>query len=63
VGFKGEFHRVYVKARKDPIETWHPFPCLVKQDDLLMLVQDWPEEWMTPPNGTIGAVGIENGVS
>ena len=52
--FKEDFHRAYVKARKDPMETWHPLPYLVTEDDLLAVVQDWPEEWMTPLGGAVG---------
>lgn len=55
--FKVEFHRVYVKVRKDPMETWHPLPYLVMEYDRLAVVQDWPEEWMTPPSGMVGAIG------
>lgn len=53
VDFKVDFHRIYVKERKDRTRTWHPFPYLVTEDDLLVVVQCWSEEWMTPPSEDI----------
>jgi len=46
--FKAEFHRVYVKARKDLMETWNALPYLVTEDVLLETIQHWSVEWMTP---------------
>jgi len=44
---------------KDPTKTWHPFPYLVTEYYVLMIVQNWPKEWMTPPSGAIGGDGVE----
>lgn len=55
--FKVDFHRVYVKAMKNPIETWNPLPYLVTKYHLVAVVQDQPEEWMTPPDGAVGGEG------
>lgn len=52
--FKEDFHKAYVKATKGPTDTWNPFPYLVNEDNFLVVVQQWPEEWMTPLGGLVG---------
>jgi len=37
--FKVDFHRIYVKARKDLIETWNPIPYFFAEDELLGIIQ------------------------
>ena len=29
------------------MKTWHPLPYLVTKDNLLVEIQQWPEEWIT----------------
>lgn len=36
--FKAYFQRVHIKAQKDPMETWHPPPYLVTEEDLLAII-------------------------
>jgi len=46
--FKENFHRVYIKVRKDPMETWHPLPYLVTKDEFLTIIQQTSTKWMNP---------------
>lgn len=46
--FKVDFHRVFIKAWKDPIKIWHPLPYLVIEDDLITIIQHFSAEWMNP---------------
>ena len=39
------------------METWHPLPYLVTQDDLLAIIQQWSAEWMTPTIEDTKAMG------
>lgn len=34
-GFKADFHRVYIKARKDLDEIWYPLTYLVTKLDIM----------------------------
>lgn len=55
--FKVDFHRVYIKARKDPMETQHPLPYSVTEYDLLAVIQQWSVKWMTPTIDDTKAIG------
>jgi len=40
--FKAYFHKLYIEAHKDTKKKWNALPYMVKEDDLVELVQTWP---------------------
>lgn len=49
VELKANFHRAYIKAWKDLTGTWHPFPSLVIEIDIVEVIKQCSIDWLTPP--------------
>jgi len=43
--FKAEFHRVSIRARKEPKQTWHDLLYLVMNNVIGAVLDHWSIEW------------------
>lgn len=43
--FKENFHHVYIRARKDPMNTWHELLYLATNDFIFSVLESWPPKW------------------
>ena len=52
--FKADMHNVFIQAHTDKKHTCWKLPYMVKQEDIIVVVQQWPTKWMkdvgTRPN-------------
>lgn len=46
--FTANLHKVYIQARKKPVQKWHDFPYLVAKTYVQEVVLKWIVEWRTP---------------
>ena len=44
--FKADIHNVFIQARADNKSTWLKWPYMVSQEDILTVVEQWPDKWM-----------------
>jgi len=44
--FKADMHNVFIQARRDKKHNWWRFPFIVTEEDILEVVQRWPDAWM-----------------
>lgn len=45
VEFKADFHHIFIRARKDPMKTWHRLPYLAINDVIFAFLKSWLLEW------------------
>lgn len=43
--FKEDFHRAYVRARKDPQQKWFDLPYLAMDDATQEVIKRWSADW------------------
>lgn len=48
VDFKGDFHNLFIGVNKDSMGTWHKFPHLVAEDDIMGVINKWISHSITP---------------
>lgn len=46
--FKEDMHHVYIRAWKDPSQTWTPLQFIVTNDIVHNIVEAWPASWRGP---------------
>ena len=45
VEFKVDFHHVYIRARKDPVNKWNELPYLTTENVIFTVPESWPLVW------------------
>ena len=45
--FRAEMHNVYIKALKDPAQTWTKLPFVTIDDAIFSVLESWPPGWRT----------------
>jgi len=45
-----DFHKVYIKAQKEPMETWHHLPYFLIEDDLNEIIKKMVNQMDEPYN-------------
>lgn len=52
--FKADFHRISIRAWKDPAKKWYSFPYLAIDDAIDVVFDKWPTEWHTSMDLAVG---------
>jgi hypothetical protein len=45
-------HHMYVQDKKDPTQQWLPTTYRLTIEDVNLIINDWEEEWKSPPEKT-----------
>jgi len=46
--FKVDMHNLYIRAQKDPKQTWVKLLFIVRNDTIYEVLTAWPLEWHAP---------------
>ena len=44
--FSADMHHIFIQARTDQKHQWFKLPYVVTKEDILTVVQQWPDEWL-----------------
>lgn len=58
---KANFQNMSIHTKKDATDTWHKFPYLVIEDDIMKVISKWPSDWITPSDARAGTSKVVEG--
>lgn len=50
---KADFHHDFIRAQKDPMNTWHDLPYLATDNVIFAVLESWPSEWRAPASSMV----------
>jgi len=51
--FKADFHHVFIREWKDPMESWHNLPYLATDDVIFPVLKSWMPKWCAAIGSTV----------